>query len=873
MVTWPAAAALLGGPPYALARFIGWPLPRHMPTAAQSRAFLVSPLSDGAILKGLAVIVWLLWAVFALSLMVEIAAAARGRPAPRLPVIGPVQAFAAGLIGATVLAVVPSVQMAVPLRAALASHAAATAPLRPGRPAQAFATALSAASPDLRLAGDDGQAVREPATPHPRIHRVVHGDDLWEIAVTYLGDGERWHEIFNLNSGKPQPDGLALTDPDLILPGWVLLLPAPPASHPVGSRPGHPPPTPTCSPAAPAQASSHAPQASPSGGSAAPTHHPGQGKQQNAHEQPPAAVELPSGMVIGLSMATAIGLAVMIARRQRRRWRRPAAVPGTAPADPGLGPALRRVTWATRAAASQRSPGPDTAQANPDAAGTAGPLAGEADIPPRQEDSSEIINVAIKEGRELPLDLASVPGIGFTGPGAADAIRAIMIAVLTRRTRAQGEVLLCGEEARQILSPGTGSPDLATIPGLGVFPAAPDALSRLETELIHRRRLLDTADTDLVSYRADNPDEHLPTVLVVADANSPHAGRLAAILGIGQQLGIAGIVTGHWPIPGATCEIAADGDVTTLTGPALPGLEGSRLFQITLDDASDILAALTAAQDKGRAPGTADGPPRPLASPPPRTDQPAGRGPGTQLLVLGPFQLRSADQLITKGLRRKAAELLTYLAIHQDGATSDAILDALWQDTPVERAAPILHAATTNIRKLLRDATGATEAGFIVRVSDHLRIDPHLIDVDLWRFRTALTAAANARDDDSCRASLQVAAEQWRGDLVPDIDSMWIDEIRETLRRDAADTMARLAELHEHEAPGQALAYLERAITVDRYQEALYQRIMRLQADLGRPDAARRTYQLLESRLTELDAEPSADTARLLHELLHPATR
>lgn len=96
----------------------------------------------------------------------------------------------------------------------------------------------------------------------------------------------------------------------------------------------------------------------------------------------------------------------------------------------------------------------------------------------------------------------------------------------------------------------------------------------------------------------------------------------------------------------------------------------------------------------------------------------------TQLLILGTFQLRSAGQLITRGLRRKAIELLAFLAVNRDGATSEMILDALWQDTPVERAGPILHAATTNIRRILRDATGATEADFLIRVGDHLRIDP-----------------------------------------------------------------------------------------------------------------------------------------------------
>ncbi|GIF12891.1 LysM peptidoglycan-binding domain-containing protein [Actinoplanes teichomyceticus] len=49
---------------------------------------------------------------------------------------------------------------------------------------------------------------------------------LYEIAARFLGDGERWREIFALNKGRIQPDGGSLTDPTVITPGWYLYLPA-----------------------------------------------------------------------------------------------------------------------------------------------------------------------------------------------------------------------------------------------------------------------------------------------------------------------------------------------------------------------------------------------------------------------------------------------------------------------------------------------------------------------------------------------------------------------------------------------------------------------------------------------------------------------
>ncbi|MBE1877256.1 LysM peptidoglycan-binding domain-containing protein [Myceligenerans pegani] len=48
---------------------------------------------------------------------------------------------------------------------------------------------------------------------------------LFEIAQRYLGDGERYTEIFELNEGRVQPDGTTVTTPEVLLPGWILLMP------------------------------------------------------------------------------------------------------------------------------------------------------------------------------------------------------------------------------------------------------------------------------------------------------------------------------------------------------------------------------------------------------------------------------------------------------------------------------------------------------------------------------------------------------------------------------------------------------------------------------------------------------------------------
>lgn len=55
---------------------------------------------------------------------------------------------------------------------------------------------------------------------------VERGDTLWDLAEDHLDAGERYPEIVERNLGVTQSDGNSLEDPDLILPGWRLEMPA-----------------------------------------------------------------------------------------------------------------------------------------------------------------------------------------------------------------------------------------------------------------------------------------------------------------------------------------------------------------------------------------------------------------------------------------------------------------------------------------------------------------------------------------------------------------------------------------------------------------------------------------------------------------------
>jgi hypothetical protein len=73
-----------------------------------------------------------------------------------------------------------------------------------------------------------------PAIPMPsvlpqgqaKVYVVQPSDTLWDLAGHHLGDPLRWHQLFDLNRGRHQPDGRTFSDPMWIHPGWTLEFPA-----------------------------------------------------------------------------------------------------------------------------------------------------------------------------------------------------------------------------------------------------------------------------------------------------------------------------------------------------------------------------------------------------------------------------------------------------------------------------------------------------------------------------------------------------------------------------------------------------------------------------------------------------------------------
>ena len=689
---------------------------------------------------------------------------------------------------------------------------------------------------------------------------------------------------------------------------------APPAATaPPGTPQPHPTPTPTSpaqprTPPAPPQPTTRetAPQTTPQTGPptasppASPTAGPTTPRVTAAptvpHEEPDTiVVVLRTGALVGLGLATAIATAWAATRAHQRRRRTPnpdrLALAAPPPAAPPAVAALRKAALDAYTTAGRPVP-TDHDLLSADLHAT----------PPTH------ITAGTRDGQPVTVALAGL-NVAYTGPGAPDAARAVATELLTAAHRSRIEVLISYRDAAALLNlTGDELDRLAkAVPGLTLTTGLDGALRHLETQTLHRARLMnDHNAADLAALRAAEPGEPLPTIILITHTHqtehptqnpNPEPGRtqaLQASLQIAERYGIGALLLGPGTASTTTCHIQAGGHILRAEGPYAHIWADAQLFHLPAADAIELLAVIRTA--RGADPPTTTGqpptqPPAPLSAPPataasPKDDGPAPAAsspppsdrhgepaPPVLLRVFGAVRIETAHGQITTGLRRISRDLLAYLALHPDGITRDQGIDAIAPDRDLQAGTTMFHTAINNTRTALRTTTGLREAMFINHAAGRYRLDPHLIDVDLWQLQHTLHAATHTETDTDRLTAQRHLATLFTGELADDITHEWAELERERIRRAATDTLVRLARDLSDTHPHDALTALEHAFTHDPTSEPLAQDLMRLQAHLRQVDAARRTHQLLTHHLNNLDLDPTEETNQLLARILRKHTR
>jgi hypothetical protein len=742
--------ALLVFLPWGLANFVGWPLPRQLPSWDELRRALGgSSISDSVLVKALALVCWIAWVQLVASVVAESVAWSRGRVARQLPLSGVVQPLVRHLVVSATLLLgalraQPVAVPAVTLPAVELAYAELPSVPRDG-------TETPAPEPD---AGEEEQPT---CVVRPR-------DSLWKLAEDHLGDGLRWRELWDMNAGREFPDGVGFTDPDLIRPGWVLNLPADagapgssPEPHPaVAPEPAardqrHPSPPSSLQPEGDASHPSSAIRAVPG-----PATTPVQVPERPSSTVAPAGedrepVSSPQNLAPVIGSALAVGLVAYLGRLRLGQQRRRA--PGwTIPRPPeslvGAEVYLRREAsagsegaarldlvlraLASSLASSRRAPVPaiEAVSASEDAVevlfaaalrAPAGPFevgaGGRAWTLPATVSGDDL--VAAGAGQSVPVpalaevgrigdrqvfvDLEASPLTAITGDD--EEARALLWALaydLATNTRA---------DDLRIVVIGDPPPGLAALDRVEVVSSAEEVLESLNEEAdATRAALKEVGCRSTAEARSRQPaDPWTPTlVLVEAEAEGDDVS-LREITKDGA--GISVVAARPEPSDETSRRLIVDGSTVVLTPPGLT-LEAGGLSADLVAAAGDLLNIAAGdgdggeiVDDLGEAVDEAAhlSPVVPLALRLPGCgDDDANEG---RLLVkvLGSVDFVGGRRPLD---RRQSRELVVYLALHPAGVDEGRLKAALWPDRAPQGGA--FNEAVSRARRCLGTADDGT---------------------------------------------------------------------------------------------------------------------------------------------------------------------
>jgi two-component SAPR family response regulator len=497
--------------------------------------------------------------------------------------------------------------------------------------------------------------------------------------------------------------------------------------------------------------------------------------------------------------------------------------------------------------------------------------------------------------------LPATGGVGLDGPAALDAARAVLVAVLTSggadQPHAQGHAVIPAATLAELL--GVSAVDLHPTRRLTVAATIADALTMIEEEIIRRSRIVaDQQAADVAALRQQSTfAEPLPQLLLIADTPTEdwHA-RLATAVRLGAPVDIGAVLIGAWP-HGTTLTVAGDGSTQ--------GGDGKRLAVLDTAATADLLAMLGEAHGATTAPAAAapadsdhvhaaaagaQQDPRsssgvPAVAPVELPRAAAGPVPGrVPARVLGRPAILGDDGNPVRGLRAKSLELFVYLVVHRTGANLDDIMEALWPDVTVPRAAERLSTCVANlrhtIRSLARARSGQPDVEIepvqpdvkiepVINSGGHYRLDPNLLAVDWWTILDAYTMAATAADDDTRLTHLHTAiAAAHGGGLADGCDYDWIDTDREHARRRLITIHAHAAALLADTDPHTSRTLYDTACALDPLSDDLARSAMRAAARLGDADGVRHRLAELQRHLDDAGIDIDADTEQLATDLL-----
>jgi predicted ATPase/DNA-binding SARP family transcriptional activator len=254
--------------------------------------------------------------------------------------------------------------------------------------------------------------------------------------------------------------------------------------------------------------------------------------------------------------------------------------------------------------------------------------------------------------------------------------------------------------------------------------------------------------------------------------------------------------------------------------------------------------------------------------------------PSLELMFLGGFEVRLDGQPVIGFESDKSRLLMAYLAIESPRSQRrESLAGLFWSESPEKRARQSLSQALYNLRHILGQA-GASECleitpqdvGFHQR--SHVHVDVHCFLAQIKEILQHPHPAVWACR--ACQERLVKAAGLYQGELLagfslPDAPEFetWLREQRHHLQEQARYVFSELVRsLVKRGERARALAYVERLVELDPYDETNQRLWISLLAQTGRRSKALEQVTVLEHMLEEeLRMEPEAETVALADQI------
>ncbi|MCX8557376.1 BTAD domain-containing putative transcriptional regulator [Mycolicibacterium mucogenicum] len=245
---------------------------------------------------------------------------------------------------------------------------------------------------------------------------------------------------------------------------------------------------------------------------------------------------------------------------------------------------------------------------------------------------------------------------------------------------------------------------------------------------------------------------------------------------------------------------------------------------------------------------------------------------GIDFGVLGTLRMAVDDRVVPLGAPKQRAVFAMLLLGRGRPVSVDALIDAVWEQSPAAAARTALHSYISNLRKILAESGMPRET--LAAAPPGYRLDVPEDATDLGRFekeKVAGVRAAAAGHFPSAAVHLSAALAQWRGPVLGDLsDFAFVDAVAAALvdERIVVETARAEAEI----ACGQAalvIGPLESLVAEHPYREPLWAQLITAYYSCGRQADALEAFRRVKSILAEdLGIDPGAAITTLQQRIL-----